>query len=183
MSWDVLLFWRSKQASDNEWRPRPGHNPIVSTGQAPAWLKRMDFDAACVDAGPFIAGVGGFTHMVQLNQLGWTVPASIFRNTRTMTAMYRAAIRVPALFLVCQAAQVDYRSYIPRWCHDRERRRDELDVRQHVQAGEVIGLGIYFIRMLASNATRPYWSPLLEVVMAGALSDLLNREYWKAHGL
>lgn len=97
--------------------------------------------------------------------------------------MYTTAIRVPAFFLVCQAAQVDYRKYIPRWCHDRERRRDELDVRQHVVVGEVIGLGIYVVRMFAFRTSRRYWSPFLEIIMSGALADLMHREYYKAHGL
>ena len=138
--------------------------------------------AAIVDSAPFICGVGGFAHLRQLNSLGWTAPASIFHNTKTMGAMHGAALLLPAVILTCQAGGVEYRDFIPRWSHGRERRRDESEVREHVQVGTAIGLGIWAVRLFVFRAGRAYQNPLLEATMGGALADLMDREYRKAHG-
>lgn len=171
-----LLFWRSKTPTDNEWRPQPPKHPTP--------FGRVDLQAAFVDTSPFVAGAGSLAHFRQINQLGWTVPASIFRNARTMLAMERTACVLPVLFMLCQAARVDYRTYIPRWCHDRERRRVETEVRGHVEVGGWIGVGVWIARTFVFRARSVnYPVPVLEVVMGMGLADLMHREYCKAHGL
>ena len=120
--------------------------------------------------------------MSQLNSLGWTAPANIFRNRTTMMAMHRTVLFLTPLVFLCQAAGVEYRSFIPRWSHDRERRRDEEDVRKQVDAGMGIGGVSWLLRLYVFKLGRVYWAPL-DVVMGGALADLMHREYCKAHGL
>ena len=182
MSFDQLLFWKHKTPSDNAWHPEPGENPSIYPNNLPPWMKRMDIEAATVDTGPWIAGAGGFAHLRQLNDLGWTAPASIFRNKTTMMAMHRTVLYLTPMILLCQAAEIDYRNYIPRWAHDREKRRDEAEVRQQVNAGMGIGLLIWTTRMYVLNVGRAYWAPL-DIIMGGALADLAHREYVKAHGM
>lgn len=120
--------------------------------------------------------------MRQLNSLGWTAPASVFRNVKTMTAMHRAVLYLTPLVLLCQAAGWDYRRFIPRWNHERERRRDEAEVRQQIDAGMGFGAGVWVVRMYFLSVAKAYWAPM-DIVMGGALADLLHREYVKAHGL
>ena len=52
-----------------------------------------------VDVAPFVAGFGGLAHVSQVHSFGFTAPASVFRNVKTMTAMHRAVIfSVPLVF-------------------------------------------------------------------------------------
>ena len=99
-----------------------------------------------------------------------------------MMAMHRTVLYLTPLILLLQAAGVEYRNFIPRWSHDREMRRDEEEVRKHVDTGMGIGAVSWVLRMYVFNAGRAYWAPL-DVVMGGALADLMHREYVKAHGL
>ncbi len=202
MRLDTLFFWNYKQPSENDWRPQIGADPVKYLDRLPTAIKRTDLQASVVDVreqwwdcdldstsansialqvAPFICGAGGLAHMSQLNNLGWTVPASIFRNKATMTAMHRTGLFLTPLLLVLQAAGIGYRQYIPRWSHDRERRRDEEEVRKHVDVGMGMGAVAWALRMYAFNLGRAYWFPV-DVVMGGALADLLHREYCKAHG-
>ena len=182
MKLDDLFFWKHKQSSDNDWHPQSGQNPVTYIDNLPQWTKRTDIEATVVDTAPFIAGAGGVAHMRQLNNLGWTVPASVFRNRSTMMAMHRTVLFLTPLVLLCQAVRIEYRDFIPRWSHDRERRREESDVRQQVDAGMGIGAVSWFLRLYVFKVGRMYWAPL-DIVMGGALADLMHREYIKAHGL
>ena len=78
MGLESLFYWNTKTASDNGWHPRPGGSPKKYIDNLPLWAKRTDFEAACVDVAPFVAGAGGLAHLRQLNNLGWTAPASVF---------------------------------------------------------------------------------------------------------
>ena len=176
-----FFFWNYKSPPDNAWHPQVGQNPIQSIDNLPSWSKRTDIEATVVDVAPFIAGVGGFAHMSQLNSLGWTAPASVFRNPTTMMAMHRTTLYLTPLVLLMQAVGFDYRSFIPRWSHEREARRDEEEVRKHVDVGMWVGAGGSVLRMYVFNLGRRYWAPM-DVVMGGALADLMHREYCKAHG-
>jgi hypothetical protein len=177
-----LFFWNNKTPADNDWHPVPSGSSIAHIDNLPPWIKRTDIEAAVVDTAPFIAGAGGFAHMSQLNNLGWTAPANVFRNYRTMMAMHRTVLFLTPLILLCQAAGLEYRNVIPRWSHDRERRRDEEDVRRQVEAGMGIGGVSWLLRLYVLKIGRAYWAPI-DVVMGGALADLMHREYYKAHGL
>ena len=179
LSW--LFFWNYKTTLDNAWHPRPGANPIKYTDNLPVWAKRTDIEAAVVDTAPFVAGAGGFAHMSQLNNLGWTAPASVFRNKTTMMAMHRTLLFLTPIVLLCQGAGFQYRDFIPRWSHDREKRRDEEVVRTHINWGMGAGAVSWVLRMYVLGVGRAYWAPL-DVVMGGALADLMHREYNKAHG-
>lgn len=97
-----------------------------------------------------------------------------------MTAIHRTTVFLPPLVLAFQAAGLDYRTYIPRWAHSRELRRDEEEVRKHIDVGMGIG-GIGWILRLAFKVGPRYWAPI-DIIMGGALADLLHREYLKAHG-
>jgi len=68
---------------------------------------------------------------------------------------------------------------IPRWAHARERQRDEEEVRKHVDFGMAVGTAGYFLRM-AFGAGKRYWFPF-DVIIGGAVADLLHREYLRAH--
>lgn len=182
MALDTLAFWRHKQPQDNAWHPYPGASPHQYVDNLPTWIKRQDLEAAVVDTAPFVVGVGGLAHLRQANDFGLTAHASIFRNTLTMTAMHRAVLFLTPVILGCQATGVDYRYVIPRWAHDRERRRDEEEVRKHVDVGMYLGAACWFFRMYGFRAGTRYWAPL-DIVMGGALADLMQREYIKAHGL
>ena len=181
MAFENLFFWNHKSPTDNEWRPRPGYSSVRYLDNLPAALKRTDFQATVVDVAPFITGVGGMAHISQIHSFGFTAHASVFRNVKTMTAMHRAVLFLTPFVLVCQAAGMEYRDLIPRWTHDRERRRDEEEVRQHIDVGMALGAASWFARMAFKIGAR-YWSPI-DVVMGGALADLMHREYNKAHGL
>lgn len=185
MSLGDLFFWKNKTTADNDWRPQPGKHEgrgLIDELKLPQWTSRGDLAATVVDVAPFVCGAGGIAHISQLNNLGWTVPASIFRNKRTMTAMYRTALVLPVTVLFCQFADIDYRQYIPRWSHDRERRRIDSEVREHISVGIGIGLGVWAVRMYALRWGRAYPLPLIETILGGALADLADREDRKAHG-
>lgn len=177
-----LFFWNFKQPPDNAWHPIPGGNPNQTIDNLPTWLKRTDLQATCVDVAPFVTGAGGLAHLRQLNKFPLEAHASIFRNPLTLTALHRTTLLLTPFIFACQAAGLEYRYAIPRWCHDRERRRDEEEVRTHVDAGMYVGAASWFVRMYGLRWGRAYWAPI-DVVMAGALSDLMHREYCKAHGL
>jgi hypothetical protein len=177
-----LFFWNNKAPSDNDWRPVPSGSSITHINNLPPWIKRTDIEAAVVDTAPFIAGAGGLAHTSQLNNLGWTAPANVFRNYKTMMAMHRTVLFLTPMILLCQAAGLEYRNFIPRWSHDRERRRGEEDVRRQVEAGMGIGGVSWLLRLYVFKIGRVYWAPI-DVVMGGALADLMHREYYKAHGL
>ncbi|KAF2717478.1 hypothetical protein K431DRAFT_306923 [Polychaeton citri CBS 116435] len=175
-----LFFWNLKTPSDNAWHPEPGKSPVQHRDGLPLILRRIDTTAAIPDVAPFVAGAGSIAHLSQYNSLGWTTPASIFQNPRTLSALNRSATIISVVFLSCQAAGLDYRYLIPRWASDREKRRDELEVRRHVETGMIFGLGSSIVRTIMG------WGPrfsLLDIVMGGALADLAHREYCKAHGL
>lgn len=174
-----LFFWNLKTPKDNLWHPQIGQNPSKYIDNLPAFLRRTDIEATLVDAAPFVVGAAGLRHISQIHDFGFTAHASIFRNVKTMTAMHRAVVVVP-LILVAQATQIQYRTLIPRWCHERELNRDEVEVRKHVDVGASIGAGIWVTRLLFKVGLR-YWAPF-DIVVGGALSDLLHREYVKAHG-
>lgn len=179
MALPSVFFWISKTQDDNQWRPQPGHNPTTYPN-LPLALQRADLQAMVVDCAPFIAGAGGLAHISQINDFGFTAPASIFRNIKTMTAMHRTTFLLSPLILGFQAAGLDYRIYIPRWSHPRELRRDEEEVRKHIDVGMGIGSISWILRMTFRFGAR-YWAPI-DIVMGGALADLLHREYCKAHG-
>jgi len=90
-----------------------------------------------------------------------------------MTAMHRSVLFFAPLILVLQGAGLEYRTLIPRWCHERERHRYEEEVRQHVDAGAYFGSLIWVSRMVLKVGMR-YWAPI-DIVLGGALSDVLHR--------
>ena len=111
MKLEDALFWRYKTSLDNDWRPTLSKDETEAAAKrlaTPSFTNNLDVEALIIDVAPFVCGAGGLAHISQLNQLGWTVPASIFRNTRTMTAMYRTGIILPAIVLSCQAAGIEY---------------------------------------------------------------------------
>lgn len=181
MDWSWLFFWNNKTATDNDWHPIPGGNPIKYLDNSPQWLQGVDIEAATVDVAPLVVGFSGLAHLRQIHNFGLTAQGSPFRNTITMTALHRSVLFLTPLVLVCQAAGVDYRRFIPRWSHERERRRDEEEVRKHVDAGLGIGALSWVARIYVLNLGRAYWAPM-DVLMGGALADLMHREYGKAHG-
>ena len=177
-----LYFWQYKTPQDNSWRPRPGQSPITHTTNLPLWFQRADVEAAIPDVAPFIVGAGTVAYLKQLPHLGWTAPANPFINQMTMRTMQWTTLFVTPLVLALQVAGKDYRQFIPRWSHDREDRRDEAEVRQHITAGMSLGLGVWAMRMFVlGGVTRKYWAPM-DVILGGALTDLLHREHGKAHG-
>lgn len=180
MALQYLFFWNYKNAESNRWRPEPGHNPTKYINNLPNPVKRTDLEATVVDIAPFVAGMGGLAHISQIHDFGFTAPASIFRNVKTMTAMHRTVVYLTPLVLACQAGGIEYRNFIPRWAHDRELRRDEEEVRQHIDVGMAIGSISWITRMFFRFGAR-YWAPI-DIVAGGALADLMHREYLKAHG-
>ncbi|OTA23403.1 hypothetical protein BTJ68_13801 [Hortaea werneckii EXF-2000] len=177
-----LFFWNFKSASDNDWHPLPNGSPVKRLDNLPTWLKRQDLEATCIDTAPFVAGAGSIAHLRQLNLFPLEAHASIFKNPKTLRALHRATIFVAPVILACQSLGVEYRTLIPRWCHDRERRRDEEEVRTHIDVGMYVGVASWFIRMYGLRWGRAYWAPI-DVVLGGGLADLAHREYYKAHGL
>ena len=178
-----LFFWHHKAPQDNTWHPVPGASatPAHLTNRLPSWTSKLDPEAAIVDASPLILASGAIAHFSQLNSLGWTVPASIFANQRTMLTSHRATLVLPPLLMLLQSLGVEYRYYIPRWAHERERGRDEAQVREHVNAGMGLGLIAYVARMAVFGAGRRFWAPI-EVVLGGGLADVMHREFTRAHG-
>lgn len=94
--------------------------------------------------------------------------------------MHTTTLVVAPLILALQASGLQYRYLIPRWASDRELRRDEEEVRKHVDVGMALGSAIWLSR-LAFRIGGRYWAPI-DIIAGGALSDLLHREYLKAHG-
>ncbi|KXL44135.1 hypothetical protein M433DRAFT_138156 [Acidomyces richmondensis BFW] len=182
MALQSLFFWHHKCPADNTWRPSPSANRTENQANLPAWLERMDIEAATVDLAPFIAGAGGLAHISQAKDFGFTAHASIFRNAKTLTAMHRTALVLVPVVLGCQVLGVEYRYVIPRWAHDRERRRDEEEVRRHVDVGMCFGAASWLVRLYGLKCGRAFWAPM-DVIMFGALSDLMHREYYRAHNL
>ena len=183
MALSTLFFWTRKTPRDNEWRPATGANPTKpAISRLPQWIERQDLAATCVDVAPFVAGAGALAHLRQLNAFGFDAHANIFRNPKTLLALHRATLLLTPVVLMCQAAGVEYRNLIPRWCHDRERRREEEEVRMHVDVGMYAGAAVWFFRMYGLRRGRTYWAPM-DVIMGGAFTDLLQREFNKAHGL
>lgn len=175
-----LFFWNLKAPEHNYWHPEPGKSPIKYITNLPKSLERCDIPATVVDSAPFIAAAGGLAHLSQIFQFGFTAPASIFRNAKTMTAMHTTTLVVAPLILALQASGLQYRYLIPRWASDRELRRDEEEVRKHVDVGMALGSGVWFSRLAFRIGAR-YWAPI-DIIAGGALSDLMHREYLKAHG-
>lgn len=180
MGIDALFYWNHKGPGANLWRPRPGANPIEHRLNIPLFVKRMDLEATVVDAAPFVATAGAAAHISQIHAFGFTASASVFRNVKTLSAIHRATVIVAPIVLACQAMNVEYRNMIPRWAHERELHRDEEIVRQHVNVGMSLGAVGWVGRTIAGIGRR-YWSPI-EVLAGGALADLLQREYLRAHG-
>lgn len=178
-----LFFWNYKFSPDNAWHPLPGANPTRHLTNLPTWTSRLDPEAAVVDTAPFVFGAGALAHLSQLNDLGWTAQANIFKNPRTLSAVHRTTLLLVPFVLVLQVAGLDYRYAIPRWAHERERGRDEVEVRKHVEAGMGLGVLGWVARMtvLSNPLGRRFWVPV-EVVLGGGLADLMHREFVKAHG-
>ncbi|CAD0101160.1 unnamed protein product [Aureobasidium mustum] len=181
MNLSFLFFWTTKTAEDNAWHPVPGQNPTKYVGNLPPLIKRQDLEAACVDIAPFVAGAGALAYIRQLNDFGFTASANVFQNPRTLMAMHRSTLIVTPVVLLCQAFGVEYRRFIPRWSQTRERGRDEEMVRQQVGFGMLAGVAIWTLRIYALRRGRTYWAPI-DVVMGGALADVMHREYVRAHG-
>lgn len=175
-----LFYWNLKTSSDNTWHPFPGAGSTKYLTTLPLWTRRLDLPATTIDAFPFVVGAGSLAYISQYNSLGWTVPASIFRNPATMAALHRSAMLLPPVILACQAAGLEYRYLIPRWANEREKARDEDQARSHVETGMLIGGAVMVGRSLAGLG--PRWS-LLDVVLGGGIADLALREYYKAHGI
>jgi hypothetical protein len=183
MKLEDFYYWRYKTPRDNAWRPLAGASPIKNSTNLPTWTQNLDLEAAVPDVALFIAGASAFAYLRQLPHLGWTAPVNPFINQKTMIAMHRTTIFLTPTILLLQVAGKDYRQFIPRWNHDRERRRGEVEARQHVNAGMAFGLGVWTLRMFVFGGVgRKYWAPM-DVILGGALTDLLHREHRKAHGL
>ncbi|QIX02534.1 hypothetical protein AMS68_008051 [Peltaster fructicola] len=169
-----LMYWKHKSPGDNLWHPIPREVP-----RSPVW-KRIDIEAAVVDIAPFVAGAGAFAYMRQINDFGFTTTASVFGNRRTVLATHRASLVMAGAVLGLQVAGIEYRQYIPRWASDRESRRDDEEARQHIDAGMIAGLGILLTRTILRKGPSP---SLMDVILGGALGDVLLREYFRAHNL
>lgn len=191
MSLSTIFFWQHKTPLDNAWHPLL--SPIPSpTGETRHSKPSLDLAALSVDSAPFIAGAGAVAHLRQWKDFGFTAHASIFRNPRTLQAMYVATWISFAVIGCAQAIGAEYRYLIPRWSQERERRRDEAQVRQHVDFGMMFGGAVTALR-LGVNRVRQGRVSLgsrglialapIEVVMGGALADLMHREYGRAHNL
>ncbi|KAF1827157.1 uncharacterized protein K489DRAFT_310628 [Dissoconium aciculare CBS 342.82] len=179
MALDSLLYWRHKDDQHNLWRPVPGQSATLYRDNLPNIVKRMDVEATVVDAAPFITVVGAATHVSQLHSFGFTTSASLFKNVKTLTALHRATLFVTPVVLACQAAGFNYRAYIPRWAHAREVQRDEEIVRQHIDAGMALGAASWLLRLSFKLGAR-YWAPI-DILAGGALADVMQREYLRAH--
>lgn len=175
---DYIFFWNLKKPSDNDWHPRVGQDSR-NIEPLPGPLQRTDFEAAIVDAAPFVAGIGALRHASQMFHFGFTARANVFHNPKTMAAMHRSVLVFVPVVLFLQGAGVEYRTFIPRWQNDRERMRDEEEVRQHVDAGAYLG-GVSWVARIALRVGLRYWAPI-DVVLGGALSDVLHREYNRTH--
>ncbi|KAF2763904.1 hypothetical protein EJ03DRAFT_332331 [Teratosphaeria nubilosa] len=175
-----LFFWTHKSPESNTWRPVPGANP-KPIDNLPPFLARTDLAATSIDAAPFIAGAGSLAHLRQIHKFGFTASANIFANPKTLRALHRTTLVLIPAVLVAQALGLEYRYAIPRWSHEREMRRDEEEVRRHVDVGMYAGVACWAVRLYGLRWGRAFWAPM-EVVMGGALADLMHREYGKAHG-
>lgn len=176
-----LFYWNIKTPRDNAWHPQIGQCPTRYTKNLPALLQRTDVEATLVDAGPYIASVGALRHASQAFDFGFTVSANVFKNVRTINALHASTLLFIPLILSLQAAGIEYRNFIPRWSTDRERYRDEEEVRRHVDVGAYLGALTWAGRMILKVGVR-YWAPI-DVVLGGALADVLHREYFRTHSL
>nr|POE88054.1 hypothetical protein CFP56_11283 [Quercus suber] len=183
-----LFFWNFKTPSSNAWHPVLHQHPAPpgrdssSTSRLPSWLQRADPEALVVDVAPFIVGAGAFAHLRQALDFGFTAHASVFRNPQTLRALHRATNVLVPVVLCCQMLGVEYRNVIPRFAGEREWRREESEVRNHVDVGMAIGLSCWAVRVMGLRMGRTYWGTI-DVVLGGALADLMHREYLKAHNV
>ncbi len=179
MPFQSLFFWTTKTPSDNAWPPQIGQCPTKHNKYLPLIFQRTDIEATLVDAAPFIASVGTLRHASQLLSFGFTASANVFKNVRTLTALHNATIFFVPLVLSLQAAGIEYRNFIPRWSTAREYSRDEEEVRRHVNVGANLGGMSWFARMIMRVGVR--YSAPIDVVLGGALADVLHREYNRTH--
>lgn len=175
----LLSYWNLKTPIDNDWHPQVGKCPTRYTKNLPPILQRTDIEATLVDVAPFITSVGAFRHASQLFDFGFTVSANVFKNVKTMTALHHSTLLAIPLVLSLQAAGVEYRNLIPRWSTERERYRQEDEVRRHVNVGAYLGALSWVVRMFTRIGMR-YWAPI-DVVLGGAGADVLHREYMRTH--
>ncbi|KAJ4986340.1 hypothetical protein SVAN01_08157 [Stagonosporopsis vannaccii] len=176
-----LSYWTIKTPSDNGWHPQIGKCPTRYTKNLPTQLQRTDIEATIVDAAPYIASVGGFRHVSQAFDFGFTVSANVFKNIRTLNALHTSTLFFVPLILSLQATGIEYRNFIPRWSTEREHYRDEEEVRRHVNVGACLGALSWVGRMIMKVGVR-YWAPI-DVVLGGAGADVLHREYFRTHSL
>lgn len=170
-----------KAPNDNAWHPQIGQCPTQYTKNLPLLLQRTDVEATLVDAAPYIASVSALRHASQAFDFGFTVSANVFKNVKTLNALHTSTLIFIPLVLSFQAAGIQYRNLIPRWSTDRERYRDEEEVRRHVDVGAYLGVMTWVVRMIMRVGVR-YWAPI-DVVLGGAGADVLHREYFRTHGL
>ena len=78
-----------------------------------------------------------------------------------------------------QAARIEYRNFIPRRSTTHELKRDEEEVRRHIDVGAYLGALSWVGRMVMRVGVR-YWAPI-DVVLGGAGADVLHREYVRTH--
>ncbi|KAH6644819.1 hypothetical protein C7974DRAFT_28407 [Boeremia exigua] len=175
----LLSYWNIKTPIDNAWHPQIGQCPTPYTKNLPQILQRTDLEATLVDAAPYIAGIGALRHASQAFDFGFTVSANIFKNARTLNALHGSTLLFIPLVLSLQAAGIEYRNLIPRWSTVRERHRDEEEVRRHVDVGAYLGALTWAGRMIMRVGVR-YWAPI-DVVLGGAVADMLHREYMRTH--
>ena len=176
-----VSYWSIKTPSDNAWHPQIGQCPTRYTKNFPTILQRTDIEATLVDAAPYIASVGALRHASQAYDIGFTVSAKVFKNFKTLNALHKSTLLFIPLVLSLQAAGIEYRNLIPRWSTDRERYRQEEEVRQHVDVGAYLGALSWIGRMITRVGVR-YWAPI-DVVLGGAGADVLHREYFRTHSL
>lgn len=110
-------FWNTKPAADNAWKP-------LNTSLVYSPL------ASAVDAGPVALLFGGLSHW---RQLATTPPSkfprqvqavpSMWKNDRTLNAIYRSMTATTGIFLVASIVGFQYRTYYPRWASDHEQNR------------------------------------------------------------
>lgn len=181
MPLQLLSYWNIKTPSDNAWHPQIGQCPTRYTRNLPPILQRTDIEATLVDAAPYIASVGALRHASQAFHFGFTVSANVFKNARTLNSMHVSTLLFVSLVLSFQAAGIEYRNLIPRWSTERERYRDEEEVRRHVDVGAYLGALSWVARMIMRVGVR-YWAPI-DVVLGGAGADVLHREYFRTHSL
>jgi hypothetical protein len=172
MALDSLLYWKHKQPLDNQWRPVPGQASV----KLPGTFEQLDVKAMVVDAAPIVGSVAAATHISQVRSFGTTASANPFTNVKTVAALNRAATRVPLLLLLCQAADLNYRTYIPRWANERELERDEESVREHVGIAMENGAALYLTRMICKLGAKTFRAPV-DILVFGAFGDMVQRNF------